>query len=214
MRKLGIIICILVVGFFSTYQYLGGNFLNDPQKDKIATSSPNNRHQMMMNDMNKPDNMHHHSMMNDKNTNDAITQKEAEQTAISDSQEDVNSIRNLRTKKDTYRKTDIYDVKFNTADRKYDYKIEIATGKILFREYEINERNLQKMHGKTISQKEAFNLIHREIPNLPSDNLQLQREHDDDRTEYEGKASFQGINYEFEIDADAGMISKWKEWRN
>ncbi len=213
MRKLGIIICILVVGFFSTYQYLGGNFLNDPQKDKIATSSPNNRHQMMMNDMSNQ-NMHHHSMMNDKNTNDAITQKEAEQTAISDSQEDANSIRNLRTKEDTYRKADIYDVKFNTVDRKYDYKIEIATGKILFREYEINERNLQKMHGKTISQKEAFNLIHREIPNLPSDNLQLQREHDDDRTEYEGKASFQGINYEFEIDADAGMISKWKEWRN
>ncbi len=214
MRKLGIIICVLVVGFFSTYQYLGGNFLNDPQKDKIAISNFNNRHQMMMNDMDKTDNTHHHSMMNDKNTNSEVTQKEAEQTAITDSQENVNSIRNLRTKKDTYRKTAIYDVKFNTADRKYDYKIEIATGKILFREYEVDERNLQRMRGKTISQKDALNLIYREIPNLPSSNLQLQREHDDDKTEYEGKASFQGVNYEFEIDANAGVISKWKEWQN
>lgn len=107
----------------------------------------------------------------------------------------------------------IFETEFYTADgREYDYEIDAVTGEIVSFDHDA-EAAATPDTGNTgkITEQEAMKLALAQVPGASkSDIREFETDRDDGRTEYEGKIIYEGMEYEFEIDAYSGAIRSWE----
>ena len=64
-----------------------------------------------------------------------------------------------------------------------------------------------------ISLEEARDIALARVEGATASNISIELDHDDGWYVYEGEIFYNGMEYEFEIDADSGNILKWEEER-
>lgn len=110
----------------------------------------------------------------------------------------------------------IYNVEFYVGNEEYDYEIDASTGRIMDVDYEIEDDFLDSgSEDAGISEAEAEKIALEMVPGASSDDLHMKLERDDGRLIYEGDIRYDGMEYEFEINAESGKIISWEsesEW--
>lgn len=104
-----------------------------------------------------------------------------------------------------------YDVEFYTADYKeYDYEIDANTGTVISYDYDAEYYAPQQSGTNTISAEDAKRLALDQVPGATNANIhKFKTDYDDGMFQYEGEIIYNGMEYEFEIDAYSGSIRKW-----
>lgn len=109
----------------------------------------------------------------------------------------------------------VYDVEFYVAatNSEFDYEIDAATGEI--RSYDYDAENYAPAQqgtaasGQTMSEAEIRAIALAKVPGATENDIRLNLDRDDGRLRYEGKIIYQGMEYDFEIDAYSGAIQEW-----
>lgn len=104
-----------------------------------------------------------------------------------------------------------YDVEFYTANyEEYDYEIDAYTGAVINFDYDAEYYSPQPDSSNTITSEEARQLALAQVPGATDSDIQkFKTDHDDGILQYEGKIIYNGMEYEFEIDAYSGLIREW-----
>ena len=140
-----------------------------------------------------------------------VTEDEALKTALEDAnleEKDVEKSRVNLERDDGFLE---YSVEFYIGNEEYDYKIDAMTGRILDVDYEIEDDFLDSDIADTgISEKEAEEIALDKVPGATTDDLRMKLERDDGRLIYEGDIRYDGMEYEFEINAENGKIISWE----
>ena len=76
-------------------------------------------------------------------------------------------------------------------------------------DYEVDEEWIRRLGEKSISAEQAKDLIQSKIPGVARDEVRIWEERGDGRIRFEGEVYHQNIKYEFEIDAQTGVIFDW-----
>lgn len=110
----------------------------------------------------------------------------------------------------------VYEVEFYVAatNSEYDYEIDASTGAVRSYDYDAENYNpLQQVTGstagETISEAEVRSIALAKVPGATANDIRLYLDRDDGRLRYEGKIIYQGMEYDFEIDAYSGAIQEW-----
>ena len=111
----------------------------------------------------------------------------------------------------------VYDVEFVTyADdgsvKEYDYEIDAMTGAIRSMDNEVER--IEYTQGTIystgyLSEQEVRGIALAKVPGATDSDISLHLDEDDGRLRYEGRIVYQGMEYEFEIDAYSGAIREW-----
>lgn len=148
------------------------------------------------------------------NTNDGagqssiITEEDAKKIAMEHAGVKESDVTTSRVKQDRDDGILIYEVKFFTADKKYEYDIKADDGKVLKLDYETIA--VQNNTGKQITEEEAKKIALGKVDGATQDDIFLKMDTDDGRVLYEGDIIYGDREYEFEIDAYTGDIIKWE----
>ncbi len=102
-----------------------------------------------------------------------------------------------------------YDVEFYTADYKeYDYEIDAYTGAVISFDYDAEYYS--QPGSNIITAEQAQQLALAQVPGAAeSDVRKFEIDDDDGILLYEGKIIYNGMEYEFEIDAYSGFSREW-----
>ena len=115
----------------------------------------------------------------------------------------------------------VYDVEFVVGNTEYDYEIDATTGNILDFDYDMESQyapNANPGSGKgngnanaaTISIDMAKQTALSRVPGATvNDITKMKTDYDDGRMEYEGTIVYNGMEYDFTIDATTGQITDW-----
>ena len=111
----------------------------------------------------------------------------------------------------------VYDVEFvvyadDGAVKEYDYEIDATTGAIRSMDNEVEriEYTQGTIHSTDyLSEQEVRDIALAEVPGATEKDLSLHLDEDDGRLRYEGRIIYQGMEYDFEIDAYSGAIREW-----
>lgn len=143
----------------------------------------------------------------------SFTAKEAEEKALAHAGLTTEQVTYIRSKADHEKGRLVYEVEFYTQDGKeYDYEIDGDTGEVIGFDYEVeNYAPSAALDGSGLTAEEAKALALANVPGAAdADIREFEMDHDDGRTEYEGKIIYGGMEYEFEIDGLSGMIRSWE----
>ena len=153
-----------------------------------------------------------------------ITEEEARSLAIDHAGLTADQVTFVKSDLDRDDGRKVYDVEFYTEDfREYDYEINADTGEIVEFDSDAefsapaelptsSEQPAPSENSNTISEDEAKSIAIARVPGASlSDIREFKKDYDDGRLEYEGKISFDRMEYEFEIDGTSGEILNWEE---
>lgn len=143
----------------------------------------------------------------------AFTAKEAEEKALAHAGLTAEQVTYIRSKADYEKGRPVYEVEFYAQDGKeYDYEIDGDTGEVIGFDYEAEGYAPSAVpDGSGLTAEEAKALALANVPGAAdADIREFEMDHDDGRTEYEGKIIYGGMEYEFEIDGLSGMIRSWE----
>ena len=119
----------------------------------------------------------------------------------------------LQVKADREDGVAVYDVEFYVAatNTEYDYEIDAATGAIRSYDYDAEGYNgTQTQSGETKTEAEVKQIALAKVPGATENDIRLSLDRDDGRLQYEGKIIYEGMEYDFEIDAYSGAIREWE----
>ena len=102
----------------------------------------------------------------------------------------------------------VYDVEFYYNNTEYDYEIGAADGAIRSMDYDA-ENYTPPQSDAIKSEQEIRDIALAEVPGATEKDIALRLEEDDGRMDYEGRIVYEGVEYEFEIDAYSGAIRDW-----
>ncbi len=152
-----------------------------------------------------------------------ISLEEAKAIALGHAGLGADQVTFAEAKKDWDDGKEVYDIEFYTADYKeYDYEIEAASGKILGWDYDAERYERPAATEKPtpanppaakkeLTADEAKAIALAKVPGATKDNIRdFEVDRDDGRLEYEGEIVYDGMEYEFEIDAYSGAIRSWE----
>ena len=92
----------------------------------------------------------------------------------------------------------------------YDYEIDAYTGAIISFDYDAEYYSSQQGSSSAITAEQAQQLALAQVPGASeSDIRKFKTDHDDGMLLYEGEIIYDGMEYEFEIDAYSGFIREW-----
>lgn len=112
-----------------------------------------------------------------------------------------------RAKLDWNNGRQIYELEFFANGREYEYEIATSDGTIISSKWNAEE---QLNADVAISVNEAKQLVLERVTGASADQIRIELNWDNDRYIYEGQLWHNGIEYEFEIDANTGRMIKWK----
>ena len=146
-----------------------------------------------------------------------ITESKAKEIALSDAGVAESDILNIRIEKDYDDGKSVYDIDFYIQNKEYDYEIDAVSGEILSRDYDIENDFLDQPQAGTgtsvISQDEAVNIVLSRVSGATAQNVYMNLETDDGYQKYEGQVRYNGMEYEFELNAENGNVLEWSEER-
>lgn len=106
-----------------------------------------------------------------------------------------------------------YEVEFYVGNEEYDYELDAAAGTILSYDYDIEDDfnvSNQGSASAAISEADARKLVLAKIPGATEAHIRdFEADMDDGRLTYEGEVKYNGMEYEFEIDAATGTFLEW-----
>lgn len=147
-----------------------------------------------------------------------LTDADAKEIAFKDAGLKEDSVTHIRVQKDYDDGVTVYDVEFYAGTTEYDYEIDASTGEIRSRDFDIeHDFNSDKTEtsGSTdlLSEEEASKLVLSKVEGAAAQNLRIVLEHDDGQEIYEGEIRYNGMEYEFELNAKTGDILEWSQER-
>ena len=113
----------------------------------------------------------------------------------------------------------VYEVRFDAAETEYDYEIDAQSGRIISTDVERwdnddrDDRNRLANANVAVSRDEAVKTALGKVSGATERDIRIGLDYDDGRYKYEGDIIYNGIEYDFEIDADNGKIIEWSEER-
>ena len=113
----------------------------------------------------------------------------------------------------------VYEVRFDAAEVEYDYEIDAESGRIVSTDVERwddddrDDRNRTANANVAVSRDEAVKTALGKVSGATEKDVRIELDYDDGRYRYEGDIIYNGIEYDFEIDADSGRILEWEEDR-
>ena len=147
-------------------------------------------------------------------------QKEAAlQTALADAGVNEADASRIRVTMDRDDGMLVYEVRFDAAEVEYDYEIDAESGRIVSTDVERwddddrDDRNRTANANVAVSRDEAVKTALGKVSGATEKDVRIELDCDDGRYKYEGDIIYNGIEYDFEIDADSGRILEWEEDR-
>lgn len=143
-----------------------------------------------------------------------ITEEEAKAAAFSDAGVNESDVSRIRVKKDRDDGRDIYEVEFYVDRLEYDYDIDLNTGTIISKDFDIDDdfyNASTSQSGDVITEDEAVEIVLARIDGASASDVRIKLDYDDGRTYYEGDVYYNQKEYEFEMDAYTGEIIEWSE---
>lgn len=140
-----------------------------------------------------------------------IGEDEAKRIALEDAgvQEADTAYMNVRLDYDDG--VQVYDVEFYVAGTytEYDYEISAADGAILSMDFDAEGYTPQQSGSAAKTEAEIRSIALAKVPGATEKDIRLSLDRDDGRLSYEGRIVYEGMEYEFEIDAYSGAIREW-----
>lgn len=139
--------------------------------------------------------------------------------ALNDAGVAQGDISRLRVTEDRDDGRKVYEVRFNVAEKEYDYEINAADGTILSSDVERDDDYQAQQNGNTgnanaaVSLEAATQTALDRVPGATEQDIRIKLDYDDGRQKYEGDIIYQQVEYDFEIDADTGEVIEWSEER-
>ena len=122
----------------------------------------------------------------------------------------------LMAKQDYENGTLVYEVEFYVAatGTEYDYEIDAATGEVRSFDYDAEnytagQQNTASGTNETKSEAEIRSIALAKVPGATENDIRMNLDRDDGKLRYEGKIIYEGMEYDFEIDAYSGAIQEW-----
>mgnify|MGYP000440468248 FL=1 len=135
----------------------------------------------------------------------------------------------LKTSKDRDDGRMIYEIQFDANRTEYDYEIAAEDGTILTADTESVASNTAAQNGQqnntqnnqsqsaganvAVSQEQAMQTALERVPGATESDIRMELDNDDGQYKYEGDIIYDQREYEFEIDANTGVILEWSEER-
>lgn len=149
---------------------------------------------------------------NGSSSNAMISEDEAKAIALKDAMVDEGSLVFIRIKSDHEDGIAVYDVEFYANDTEYDYDIAKSDGQIINKDFDI-EGYTPSNSDDIISLKEARQIALNRVKGATDQNITIEFDYDDGYRVYEGEIYYNGIEYEFTIDATNGKVIEWSQER-
>lgn len=143
-----------------------------------------------------------------------IGEDEAKRIALEDAGVAEADTTYMQVKRDRDDGTEVYDVEFYVASTgtEYDYEINAADGTIRSLDHDAENYTPSQSGTGTDTVKteqEVRDIALAKVPGATEKDISLSLDRDDGRMSYEGKIIYQGMEYDFEIDAYSGAIREW-----
>lgn len=146
-----------------------------------------------------------------------ISEDEAKTIALSDAGVKESDLTNIRITQDQDDGVSVYDVEFYIGNKEYDYEIDASNGTIRSQDTDIEDDFLNSSSDNStssiISQEEASKAVLSKVDGATEQNVRISFDTEDGRQVYEGEIHYNGMEYEFELNAKTGDILEWSKER-
>ncbi len=146
----------------------------------------------------------------------AVDEARAKQIALDHAGVSESDTSFLMAKQDYENGVLVYEVEFYVAatGSEYDYEIDATTGEIRSFDYDAENYNAAKQNtasasGETLSEADIRKIALAKVPGATENDIRMNLDRDDGKLRYEGKIIYEGMEYDFEIDAYSGAIQEW-----
>lgn len=143
-----------------------------------------------------------------------ITAEEARGIALAHAGLTEGEVTFIKAKLDVDNGKQIYEVEFYSGSMEYDYDIDAVSGSIISYDHEVEGYTApsaqSEASGEYIGEERAKAIALAEVPGAAEGDIRLYLDYDDGRAVYEGSIIYDGMEYEFEIDAVSGSIVSWE----
>ncbi len=149
----------------------------------------------------------------------SIDEAKAKEIALVDADVSEADTSFMWAKKDYDDGSEVWDVEFYANGVEYDYEIKVADGKIISKDHDAEHyyqsQNTNNTTSDIISIDEAKSIALGKVNGATTDDIRIQLDRDDGYMIYEGEIYYDGMEYEFEIDAQSGNVLEWsvESWR-
>ena len=146
-------------------------------------------------------------------TNGNINEEKAKEIALADAGIETPDYIHVKADRDDGRL--VFDVEFVKDGVEYDYEIAQSDGKIVSKDFDAEYYNYQNSAGgKSVSLDEAKAMALARVSGAGNGDIRIHEDYDDGRKVFEGEIRYNGMEYEFEIDANTGNFIEWsaEDW--
>ena len=142
----------------------------------------------------------------------AISESQAQSIALSHAGLTEDQVAHMKVKKDFHRGQSIFEVEFYSTDgAEYSYDISAEDGTVINYDYDAGGSAAYAQSGSgMLTEDQARAVVLQRVPGASGTDIRLKLDEDDDRMEYEGWLDFDGMEYEFKIDAYSGAVLEWE----
>lgn len=141
-----------------------------------------------------------------------ITEAEARAIALSQAGLTEADVRFIESKKDRHDGQSVFEVEFDAlTGEEYSYDIREADGTIVSYDYDSDRKPSANSSGSgMLSEDQIRETVLSRVPGASAADVRLWLDEDDDRYQYEGQLIWDGMEYEFKIDAYSGSVLEWE----
>ena len=141
-----------------------------------------------------------------------ITEAEARAIALSQAGLTEADVRFIESKKDRHDGQSVFEVEFDAlTGEEYSYDIREADGAIVSYDYDSDRKPSANSSGSgMLSEDQIRETVLSRVPGASAADVRLWLDEDDDRYQYEGQLIWDGMEYEFKIDAYSGSVLEWE----
>ena len=141
-----------------------------------------------------------------------ITEAEARAIALSQAGLTEADVRFIESKKDRHDGQSVFEVEFDAlTGEEYSYDIREADGAIVSYDYDSDRKPSANPSGSgMLSEDQIRETVLSRVPGASAADVRLWLDEDDDRYQYEGQLIWDGMEYEFKIDAYSGSVLEWE----
>ena len=143
-------------------------------------------------------------------TTASITQDDAKTIALNHAGVAEADTIGLSVRQDFDNGMTLYEVDIYTPATDYEYEINAADGTII-KENRSTPEQVMADPGAAVTPDQAKEIVLAKVSGASEQNLRMTAERDGGRIFYEGEVIYNGMSYDFELDAQTGSVLEWSE---
>lgn len=150
-----------------------------------------------------------------QSTSTSVTAEQARAAALAHAGVAEADARFLNIREDYEDGVAVYEIEFYAGNTEYDYDIVKSTGEILKYDHDVEGFTPSGGSGSSgagqakISLEEARSLALARVSGATESNIRIELDWDDGKSVYEGEIRYNGMEYDFGIDASTGNFLEW-----